>query len=831
MVIRKLFRAALSLGIASSAMVGFATAAHAQEAAPADDAASDSDAIVVTAKATRSATAIAGPEIQKILPGISPLKAIQTLPGVLYITADPWGNNEQNAQLFIHGFSAGQLGYTMDGVPLGDQNYGNYNGLSPQRAVMSENVARVVVATGAADLGTASTSNLGGAIETFSSDPRDSFGIDASQTFGSYGTSRTYVRLDTGKLGGAWSAYLSGDRQRARAWDFNGRQGGWQANGKLVREDETGKLSLWFAYSDKIEPNEDATTIYRDPTVSSITSPASASASAATIAARSFQPYTRPFTYPDFAAAVAYLDASGNVPATSSINYRNYYSDAQRTDYLSYLRYQWHVARNIDWTNQIYYHHNDGVGVVAGPITVASLPTLFALYFPGQNLKLATGNSGYAIRTTEYAIERKGAISTLNLELGAHRIELGAWYEHNASSAYRRWYALDVNHPELYSPYIRPSNPLFTQYGSEIRNDVVQLHVQDAWTPLKNLTVEAGFKSSLQHARGFFTVQPIVGSLAGSASALPNGRIDTDRWFLPAIGAKWGITSGEEAYFNIQKNLRQYQTYGAGGSAAPWSVGSQAAFDLIAAKGQPETSWTYEAGLRTKHALDFAGLTSIEAQINYFHVDFSNRLLAITPSVGGIAGSSISGGTPALFNVGAVKTDGVDAAFTLRFGPRFSLYNAVSYNSSVYQSDYSSTSGNGASAATGTCIGGIAVVNGVVPTCGKQVPGSPRWMNKTVATLNYGMFEAQLVGDYVGRRFATYANDTSVPSYFLASLRLGVELPAPLIHVRKAELSLNVTNLFDTQGWSTVSVGSANNTYSVYPIAPRQVFGTLAVGF
>jgi len=91
----------------------------------------------VTGTSTRSATAIPQSEIQKILPGVSPLKAIQTLPGVLYITADPWGYNEQNAQIFIHGFAANQLGYTMDGVPLGDQSYGNYNGLSPQRAVIS----------------------------------------------------------------------------------------------------------------------------------------------------------------------------------------------------------------------------------------------------------------------------------------------------------------------------------------------------------------------------------------------------------------------------------------------------------------------------------------------------------------------------------------------------------------------------------------------------------------------------------------------------------------------------------------------------------------------
>ena len=58
----------------------------------------DLNQIVVTAaKTTQSSVALGGVEAQKILLGISPLKAIETLPGVVYETADPWGNNEQNA--------------------------------------------------------------------------------------------------------------------------------------------------------------------------------------------------------------------------------------------------------------------------------------------------------------------------------------------------------------------------------------------------------------------------------------------------------------------------------------------------------------------------------------------------------------------------------------------------------------------------------------------------------------------------------------------------------------------------------------------------------------
>ncbi|WP_298399763.1 TonB-dependent receptor [Sphingobium sp.] len=805
--------------LAGAALLSVFLAAPALAQAPAEEAAAQIDApvngnseiIVTGVKATRSATAITTTEIQKILPGVAPFKAIQTLPGVMYVTADPWGNNEQNASLFIHGFSAQQLGHTLDGVPLGDQSYGNFNGLSPQRAIISENVGSVVVATGAAELGIASTSNLGGAIENFSSDPRAQMGAQINQTIGSYDTSRTFVRLDSGEFGGGNSGYVSVLRQRARAWDFRGIQKGWQANGKFVHDDSNGKLTAYFAYSDKQEPNEDATTVFKNPTN----------------AAQAYQPYTRPFLYPDFDAAIGYLDANGNVPAAEAQNYRNFYSAAIRTDYLGYIKYQAHLTDKIDWSTQGYYHHNKGAGIVAGPITVAGLPTLFSLYFPGQNLKEATGNSGYAIRTTEYRIDRGGVISTLDAQVGDHTIQAGFWFEHNSSAAYRNWYALDVTRPNDYSPYeLPPHDPMFTQYGSEMRTDVVQFHVQDAWQLTPSLLIQGGFKSSLQFASGTFPVQPIIGSLPGSSSALPEGEINTKRWFLPAIGAKWNVTDKEQLYVNVQKNMRQFQPYG-GGGVTPWSSGSQAAFDNLKNNGRPESAWTYEVGFRTSRPIDTGFLTGIDAQINYYHVDFSDRLLGITPAgaIGGIGGGGISGGTPAVFNVGGVKTDGVDAAVTLRFGKTFSLYNALSYNNSIYDSDYSTRTGE----ATGTRIGGIATVDGVVPTGGKNIPVSPKWMNKTVATLTIGDFDAQFIGDYAGRRFTTFTNDASVKSYFLGSARIAYRLPPELIGLQKAEISLNVTNLFDEKGASTVQASANTNNYNVYPIAPRQWFATLSV--
>ncbi|MGQ8781753.1 hypothetical protein ACUTF4_24845, partial [Escherichia coli] len=75
--------------------------------------------------------------------------------------------------------------------------------------------------------------------------------------------------------------------------------------------------------------------------------------------------------------------------------------------------------------------------------------------------------------------------------------------------------------------------------------------------------------------------------------------------------------------------------------------------------------------------LSLGPITAFEGQASYYHVDFSDRLLQISPTP---IISSLVGGAAILANVGGVKTDGVDVAGTLHFGPHFSFYDAVSYN-------------------------------------------------------------------------------------------------------------------------------------------------------
>nr|WP_240456635.1 TonB-dependent receptor plug domain-containing protein [Sphingomonas yabuuchiae] len=774
-----------------AAVVAVPAWAQQQSEPSSPEAATNGDQIVVTAtRTTRSSVELGAAEIQKVLPGANPVKAIQTLPGVQFETADPWGNNEQNIALFVHGFNQNQLGFTLDGVPLGDQSYGNYNGLSPQRAVISENVARVRLTAGAADLGTASASNLGGGIETYSSDPTATMGVRFAQTLGSYDASRTFLRIDSGEvdgLGGTNSGYLSVVRQKARAWEFNAKQGGWQGNAKFVHKGENGTLTGYFNISDKVEPNQDSVAHN----------------------AGGLEPYYRSLLYPNWQAALAYVDANGAPPSNNPNNYMNYFGDAQRTDYLGYIKYEHRFGDAVTWTNQVYYHHDEGQGQITGPIAAAGLPGLFRIYYPGQNLKTVFGGSGYALRTTEYGIDRKGAISTLAIHAGDHEIELGGWYEHNRNTIFRRWYAAPIDNPPSPYEWADPALRRLTQYAAITKYDLIQTHIQDRWHVTPTVTVEAGFKSSLQFADGRVPTQPLPGALPGTSTGYPEGRLNTKKWFLPAIGAIWDITTNDQLFGHIQKNVRQFQASVAAG-LSPFAVGSQQAFDQIKANTSPETSWTYEAGLRSHHALDLGPLTAIEAQVSAYHVDFDNRLLQIsaTPVI-----ASVIGGVSILQNVGRVRTNGVDAAATLRFGPHLSVYNALSYNSSEYRDNYVS----------GTTT---------IATAGKYVPNTARWLNKTVVSINDGPFEIQAIGDYVGPRFATYTNDQGIGGRYLLNLQAGYSLPQiDGFGVKDLKLSVNVTNVTNRKGIYELVVGAASKTWNSYAQPPRMGFITLSGAF
>lgn len=145
-------RFTISAGVSAIALA-VATPAMAQ--APDAEAESEEDVIIVLGKGeTLQVQEISAADILVLLPGTSPLKAIEKLPSVNFQSADPFGNYEWSTRVSIRGFNQNQLGFNFDGIPLGDMTYGNHNGLHISRAVSPENVGSVRVTQGAGSLGT-----------------------------------------------------------------------------------------------------------------------------------------------------------------------------------------------------------------------------------------------------------------------------------------------------------------------------------------------------------------------------------------------------------------------------------------------------------------------------------------------------------------------------------------------------------------------------------------------------------------------------------------------------------------------------------------------------
>ena len=83
----------------------------------------NSNVIVIIGEGeTRQVQTLTAEDLSLEAAGSSAIKLIESLPGVNYTAADPFGAYEWAVNINIRGFQKDQLGYTLDGVPLGDMS-------------------------------------------------------------------------------------------------------------------------------------------------------------------------------------------------------------------------------------------------------------------------------------------------------------------------------------------------------------------------------------------------------------------------------------------------------------------------------------------------------------------------------------------------------------------------------------------------------------------------------------------------------------------------------------------------------------------------------------
>lgn len=109
--------------------------AQSAQPSPAADTSNSETVNVYGQGSTRQLTSVSSKQLKEAAPGTSALKVLSQLPGVNYQSADPFGAYEWSSSLYIRGFAQSQLGFTLDDIPLGDQQFDNYTAsASPARS-------------------------------------------------------------------------------------------------------------------------------------------------------------------------------------------------------------------------------------------------------------------------------------------------------------------------------------------------------------------------------------------------------------------------------------------------------------------------------------------------------------------------------------------------------------------------------------------------------------------------------------------------------------------------------------------------------------------------
>jgi iron complex outermembrane recepter protein len=759
----------LLLGVASCALT-LSGMAHAAEASAAVDDSAEVEAIVVYGGGqARQVQVIQPQDIESAAPGTSPIKIVEKLPGVNFQSADAFGAYEWSTRISIRGFNQNQLGFTLDGIPLGDMSYGNFNGLHISRAIASEDLGAVELAQGAGSLETASTSNLGGSLKFVSRDPAETFGGLVSGTAGSDSMYRAFVRIDTGALPTGARAYVSYANQKTDKWKGDGEQKQQQADFKIVQPIGEATLTGFVDWSQRRENDYQDMSLGMIGRLGNDWDNISGDWAKAVAVARIFQAnpagdcstnaYPAPFKCVDD----AYYNASG-----------------LRDDTLWGVTLGGPITQALQAHATVYGHTNKGQGLWYTPY----VPSPNA-YVPGAT----TDNAPISIRTTEYDIDRTGLLLGGVYSLGDHVISLGGWYEDNDFNQARRYYALDAAAPQRDSLKMQ-SGPFQTDWAYAFNTKTKQAYLQDVWSVMDALKINFGFKAlNVKNTSKTITGSPVI-----------NGSITSKESFLPQVGATYRINPDHELFVGYTENMRAFGAAHTG--ISPFAT-TQAGFDGTKDSLKPETSKTVEAGWRF-HTGPVQGVAAV------YYVKFDNRLIGTT------AGAGIVGNPTILANAGAVTSKGFEAVATWTITPEWSLFGSYAYNSSKYDDDI---------------LGPGGVVTQKIS--GKTTVDTPKNLFKVELAYDHAGWFAKLAANYTSERFFTYTNDEKVPSYTLVDLSAGYRFDGEGLtkglEVQVNVTNLADKKYISTIGSN--GFGYSGDSQTLLPGAPRQAFVTIRKAF
>ncbi len=604
---------------------------------------------VVGARVTEASAAIGEDRISNTLAisheallsapaGTSGLKMLEALPGFNVQVNDALGLYEFGNSVFVRAFNLQQIGFSIDGVPLGRSD--QFGGSPIYRYVDNENTQRVTASTGAGDVTQSGYASLGPYVDYQTSDPATEPGASLSYTLGSDSLRRSFLRVETGEYQGL-SAYVSRSKIDGDLW---------RGPGTIDREHLEAKVRYRFGDGNSLwlRAVHNAFHDFDSPYVSLAQYHGTAN--------DAFGRSGRDFPYLDYLP-----DLPETVPGVqySNTGYNQYYKQAinQRRDTLYSLGGQFRLSDSLSQYATLYYEGKRGYGV-----SPEAYATSLALHNAEANVPGLFDPKGVQYGLSALSGHRYGGRTGLQWEVGNHRLEAGVWAEKDVFNRLQARYNLTDGSPAG-DPLL--NEPVHLQGDFTSTRDSLQLHLKDTWALLDDrLLVQYGFKRLQLDYR-------IEGQRnAGDYIAGRNPRLSTT-WrdgFLPQLGVVYNLTDSAQVFASYSENMALPRgaddIYRAASPQAP--------------APEAERAKNYELGWRLNRP-------TFNAAWALYRSDFDNRLQAFASPVPG------SSQVETFYqNVGKAQAYGTELSGQWKpraLGGQVVFNGALTYNRARFQDD------------------------------------------------------------------------------------------------------------------------------------------------
>lgn len=361
---------------------------------------------------------------------------------------------------------------------------------------------------------------------------------------------------------------------------------------------------------------------------------------------------------------------------------------------------------------------------------------------------------------------RGGEVAKLTLQAGAHRLTGGLWFDYGTDRVIQSYTSIRADGTPIdrwgyRDKAIQTADGRLLAYENERTQHVTKgFFLADSFAVSPRLGLDIGFK-------GVNVVHNGRNDLPGPQSTV---RFSTFA-ALPRAAVHYKLDDRQQLFANVTTNFRAPDEYTLYNS---YYLGELVTQGTTALKNEYAVS--EELGYR------YIG-PSLSFSLTAFHYHFRNRQIATVVNSGGALVNST-------VNAGGQTSYGLDGEIDYRPAAGVSIYVSGEYLHARIDGD-------------------LPVGDDYLPTRGKHAVSAPTVQFGLGGTYDDGRLFGSAALKYVGRQYATFTNDESIPGYATLDLSIGVHL-AGLIDAQRMDLRVNAINVTDPRVLSGVSSVSTN---------------------